>query len=412
MSLVKKWNGLNLVLRIGICLVIGVFFGITLPGFKLLDLFGLLFVGALKAIAPILVFLLILSSFANANSDIGKKFKTVIGLYLFSTLMAAVVAVTADFIFKPTLVLVKNNDIQTPPPAGLWEIFNQLLLNLVDNPVHALSTANYLGILMWSIVIGLLMNKICSAETKKIIKDLSNLFAKVIQFIINMAPFGIMGLVFTSVSKLGVGVFVTYGKLLLILIGCMIVVALIVNPAIVAVMLRMNPYPLVWHCIRESGVTAFFTRSSAANIPVNLELCRRLGLDPDMYSVSIPLGSTINMNGAAITITTLTLAAAHTLGSDVGLFEALLLSILATFAACGASGVAGGSLLLIPMACGLFGIDPDIAIQVVGVGFIISFLQDSFETALNSSGDALFTSASEFYEWKKQGKKIDFKLSD
>ena len=287
-------------------------------------------------------------------------------------------------------------------------MFTNLLNNIVSNPVDALTNANYVGILTWSIILGLALKKLAKPHTKEALRDLSDAVSQAVRWIINLAPFGIMGLVFTSVSENGLRIFADYGKLLLLLVGCMLSVALIVDPLIAALCLHRNPYPLVLRCFKESGVTAFFTRSSAANIPVNMALCERLGLDKNVYSVSIPLGATINMDGAAITITVMTLAAAHTLGVNVGIPAAIILSLLATVAACGASGVAGGSLLLIPMACSLFGISNDIAMQVVAVGFIIGVVQDSFETAINSSGDVLFAATAEFREWQKEGREVKF----
>jgi serine/threonine transporter len=296
----------------------------------------------------------------------------------------------------------------TTPPGGIGEVFSNLLNNAVANPVSALMNANYIGVLTWSIILGLAMKNLASDHTKEALKDLSNAVSQAVRWIINLAPFGIMGLVFSSVSENGLSIFQDYGKLLLVLVGCMLFIALIIDPFIAAIFLRRNPYPLVYRCFKESGLTAFFTRSSAANIPMNMALCERLGLDKDMYSVSIPLGATINMDGAAITITVMTLAAANTLGISVSLPSALVLSVLSTVAACGASGVAGGSLLLIPLACSLFGISNDVAMQVVGVGFIIGVVQDSFETAINSAGDVLFAATAEFYEWRKEGKEIKF----
>ena len=291
-------------------------------------------------------------------------------------------------------------------PGGVFEVLESQLVGMVSNPILAIASGSYLSILFWAIVIGILAKKFAKPETLHTLDDLSNIIGQVVKWVINLAPFGILGLVFSSVATSGLAIFTIYGKLLAVLVGCMLFTALILNPILVAIAIRANPYPLVWRCIRESGVTAFFTRSSAANIPVNMRLCQRLGLDREFYSVSIPLGATINMDGAAVTITVMTLAAAHTMGIELTLARAFLLSILATVAACGASGVAGGSLLLIPMACSIFGISTDIAMQVVGVGFIIGVVQDSVETALNSSGDALFTAAAEYAHWRKIGKSL------
>ncbi len=404
-TILQKWNGISLILRIAIGLVIGAILGIAAPGITFISIFGTMFVGALKAIAPILVFVLVVSSVAKAGVGIGKKFRTVITLYMLTTFLAAVLAVFASFAFPVTLVF--SNAAEGTAPGGIWEVLSNLLNNIVSNPISSLINANYIGILTWALLLGFALRS-ASEATKNMLSELSDGVSQVVRWIINLAPFGIMGLVFGSVSEYGLDIFTSYGKLLAVLVGCMLFVALIINPAIVAVLLKRNPYPLVFRCLKESGVTAFFTRSSAANIPVNMQLCEKLGLDRDMYSVSIPLGATINMDGAAITITVMTLAAAHTLGISVDIPTAIVLSVLATLAACGASGVAGGSLLLIPMACSLFGISNDIAMQVVGVGFIIGVIQDSVETALNSAGDVLFAATAEFYEWVKEGKEVKF----
>lgn len=405
-NLVKKWNDISLILRILIGLIIGTILGIAAPQATIIAVLGNLFVGALKAVAPLLVFVLVMSSLARANNGIGKKFRTVIFLYMLSTLLAAVVAVLASFAFPVTIKLTEA--VNDTAPSGIGEVMTTLLNNIVANPVKSLMEANYIGILSWAIVLGLALKKLASEHTKEALSDLSEAVSQAVRWIINLAPFGIMGLVFSSVSTNGLGIFKDYGKLLLLLVGCMLAIALIIDPLIAGICLKRNPYPLVFRCFKESGLTAFFTRSSAANIPINMSLCERLGLDRDMYSVSIPLGATINMDGAAITITVMTLAAAHTLGISVDIPTAIVLSVLATVAACGASGVAGGSLLLIPMACSLFGISNDIAMQVVAVGFIIGVVQDSFETAINSSGDVLFAATAEFREWMKQGKEIKF----
>ena len=404
---VKKWNDTSLILRIVIGLVIGVILALTVPQATAISILGTLFVGALKAIAPILVFFLVMSSLAQATAGIGKRFRTVIILYMLSTLLASIVAVFASFAFPVTLKLTEAA-ADTAPPSGIGEVFSNLLNNAVSNPVAALMNANYIGILVWAIIFGLAMKKLASDHTKDALKDISDTVSQAVRWIINLAPFGILGLVFTSVSENGLSIFSDYGKLLVLLVGCMLAVALIVDPLIAAICLHRNPYPLVLRCFKESGVTAFFTRSSAANIPVNMALCERLGLDKNVYSVSIPLGATINMDGAAITITIMTLAAAHTLGISVSIPTAIILSLLSTLAACGASGVAGGSLLLIPMACALFGISNDIAMQVVAVGFIIGVVQDSFETAINSAGDVLFAATAEFREWMKEGREVKF----
>lgn len=406
-SLLKKWNDTSLILRIVVGLVIGIILALTVPQATPISLLGTIFVGALKSIAPILVFVLVMSSLAQATEGIGKRFRTVIFLYMLSTLLAAVVAVFASFAFPVTLKLAESTT-DTVPPSGIAEVFTNLLNNIVANPIDSLANANYVGILAWSVILGLALKKLASSHTKEALKDISDAVSQAVRWVINLAPFGIMGLVFTSVSENGLSIFKDYGKLLVLLVGCMLAVALIVDPLIAAICLHRNPYPLVLRCFKESGITAFFTRSSAANIPVNMALCDRLGLDKNVYSVSIPLGATINMDGAAITITIMTLAAANTMGVEVSIPTAIILSLLATVAACGASGVAGGSLLLIPMACSLFGISNDIAMQVVGVGFIIGVVQDSFETAINSAGDVLFAATAEFHEWIKEGREVKF----
>lgn len=406
-EMIKKWNGLSLILRIAIGLVIGAILGVAVPSFTVVSLFGTIFVGALKAVAPVLVFILVISAICNAKGGVGKQFRLVIFLYMLTTFIAAAVAVIASFAFPVTLTLA-DAVTDTAPPSGIGEVMKTLLSNIVANPVGSLVNANYIGILAWAVVFGLALKKAASDNTKSALGQFADAVSQAVRWVIALAPFGIMGLVFDSVSQNGLSIFVDYGKLLLVLVGCMLFIALVVNPIIAFVCLKKNPYPLVFRCLKESGITAFFTRSSAANIPINMQLCEKLGLNKDLYSVSIPLGATINMDGAAITITVMTLAAAHTMGIAVDIPTAILLSFLATIAACGASGVAGGSLLLIPMACSLFGISNDIAMQVVGVGFIIGVVQDSFETAINSAGDVLFASIAEFREWVKEGKELPF----
>ena len=406
MSIIRKWNSLSLIVRILIGLVIGAVLGFVAPGLSWLGVLGELFVGALKAIAPILVFVLVASSLANSKGGNMGKFRTVIVLYLFSTLCAAIVSVFTSFAFPVKIPLTGLDAVDAAAaPQGMSEVVMNLLKSIIANPVAALANANYIGILFWAVVFGVAL-KLAAPATKDMMQDLANGVSTVVRWVIACAPLGIMGLVFSAVSSSGAEIFVTYGRLVALLVGTMLFVALVINPLIVGVMLRHNPYPLVFRCLRQSGVTAFFTRSSAANIPVNMELCKELGLDEDLYSVSIPLGSTINMDGAAVTITIFSLAAAFTTGVPVTLPMAIFLSIVATFSACGTSGVAGGSLMLVPLGCSLFGISNDIAMQLVGVGFIISVIQDSLETALNSSGDVLFTATAEFREWKKQGKKL------
>ena len=406
MKIIKKWNNISLVLRIVIGLVIGVILGIAFPKLTAISILGDIFVGALKAVAPVLVFVLVISALAKAGTGIGKRFRTVIILYMVSTFLAAIVAVIGSFLFPVTIKL--TDAVEQAAPSGITEVLKSLLNNMVMNPIASLAEGNYTGILFWSVILGLAIKKLASDHTKDALSDLSEAVSQAVRWIINLAPFGILGLVFNSVSTNGLSIFTDYGKLLLLLVGCMLAVAFIVDPLIAGIALKRNPYPLVFKCFKESGLTAFFTRSSAANIPINMSLCERLGLDRDMYSVSIPLGATINMDGAAITISVMTLATAHTMGVSVDIPTAVILCVLSAVAACGASGVAGGSLLLIPMAGSLFGISSDVAMQVVGVGFIIGVVQDSFETAINSSGDVLFAATAEFREWIKEGKKVKF----
>ncbi len=395
-----------LILRIVIGLIIGICLGLWGPQASFVEIFGSIFVNALKSIAPILVFVLVIASLSSAGEGIGRRFRTVIFLYILSTFLAAVVAVIGSYLFPVTIPLMET--ATQSAPAGLGEVFGALLNNMVMNPVSAIINANYVGILTWAVVFGLALRKCAGEKTKAVLYDISDAVSKAVAWVIQLAPFGIMGLVFSSVNEYGLQIFTDYGKLLAVLVGCMLAVALIVDPLVVAITLRRNPYPLIFKCFKESGVTAFFTRSSAANIPVNMALCEKLGLDKEHYSVSIPLGATINMDGAAITITVMSLAAAFSQGIEVNILVAIILSFVATLGACGASGVAGGSLLLIPMACSLLGVGQDIAMQVVAVGFIIGVVQDSLETAINSSGDVLFCATAEFLEWKKNGKEIKF----
>ena len=401
-KLMNHWYKLSLVKRIIAGLVIGIILAVTIPDIaKPITIFGALFVGALKAIAPILVFFLVASAISQHKKGQQTNMKSVIVLYLLGTFLAALVAVVASFLFPVTLTLGSGVEDVTAP-GGVVEVLKALLLNVVDNPIKALFNANYIGILSWALMLGFTL-KNAAASTKLMLSNVSDALTEMVRIVIAFAPLGIMGLVFDVIATSGIGVLLGYGKLLAVLIGCMLFVALVVNPIIVYIYIRSNPFPLVFRCLRESGITAFFTRSSAANIPVNMTLCEDLGLDRDTYSVSIPLGATINMAGAAVTISVLTLAAVHTLGIPVDFGTALILSILAAISACGASGVAGGSLLLIPLAASLFGIPNDVAMQIVGVGFIIGVLQDSFETALNSSTDVLFTATAEFAERRKRG---------
>ena len=404
-NLMKKWNSLSLVKRIFVGLVIGIILAVTVPEqVSGITIFGALFVGALKAIAPILVFFLVMSAISGHREGTETNMKSIIILYLAGTFLAGLVAVIASFMFPVTLTLGAGVDSITPP-GGVVEVLKTLLMNVVDNPVKALFNANYIGILAWAVVLGLAI-KGASQTTKDMVTTFAEGLAQMVRWVINFAPLGIMGLVFDAIATSGLESLLSYGQLLLLLVGCMFFVALVVNPLIAFLFMRQNPYKLVLMCLRESGITAFFTRSSAANIPVNMALCEKLGLDKDTYSVSIPLGATINMAGAAITISVLTLAAVNTLGIQVDMGTALLLSILSAVSACGASGVAGGSLLLIPLAASLFGIPNDVAMQVVGVGFIVGVIQDSCETALNSSTDVLFTAIAEFGKRRKAGEKI------
>ena len=402
----KKWNSISLVKRIICGMLIGAILGVVVPQATGLSILGDLFVGALKAVAPILVFVLVISALAHAKSGKSGNMKMVIFLYLLGTFLAAAVAVVASFIFPVTLTLAEAAG-DTAAPSGILEVLKSLLLNIVSNPVSALVNANFIGILTWAIILGVAL-RAASETTKDILEDLAEAVSKAVRWVISLAPIGILGLVFTTVSTNGLEIFTEYGILLLLLVGCMLFVALVVNPIMVYCCTHKNPSPLVWRCLKESGITAFFTRSSAANIPVNMELCEKLELDEDCYSVSIPLGSTINMAGASVTITVMALAAVHTLGISVDIPTAIILSILAAASACGASGVAGGSLLLIPLACSLFGIPNDVAMQVVGVGFIIGVVQDSCETALNSSSDVLFAAAAEYRKWRLEGREITY----
>jgi len=405
-NLIKKWNQLSLVKQIIIGLIIGIILAVAIPeAAKPIVILGSLFVGALKSIAPVLVLFLVMSAIAQHKSGHQTNMKSIIGLYLLGTFLAGLIAVIVSFIIPVSLTLAKGAE-DLAAPGGVTEVLKALLLNVVDNPVKALFNANYIGILAWAVVLGIALRS-APDTTKTMISNFSDAVSKMVTWVIKVAPLGIMGLVIDSITTNGIESLLSYGKLLAVLIGCMLFVALVVNPIIVYTAIRQNPYPLVFKYIKESGITAFFTRSSAANIPVNMKLCEKLGLDKDTYSVSIPLGATINMAGAAVTISVLTLAAVHTLDIHVDIPTAIILSVLSAVCACGASGVAGGSLLLIPLACSLFGIPNDVAMQVVGVGFIIGVLQDSFETSLNSSTDVLFTATAEFKKWRKEGKKIE-----
>ena len=398
--IIRAWNKTNLIKRIGIGMTIGAILGLFVPNVSGIGLLGDLFVGGLKAIAPILVFALVANALSQHQKGQDSNMRTVIFLYLLGTFAAALVAVLASFLF-PVQMILSSASTEVSPPDGIGQVLSNLLLKIVDNPVNAIIEANYIGILSWAVVFGIAMRE-ASKTSKELLKTMASVTSKIVEWIINLAPFGILGLLFKTISDQGIASLANYGILLGLLIATMVFVALVINPLIAFLFIKRNPYPLVWKCLRISGVTAFFTRSSAANIPVNMKLCKDLGLNPDTYSVSIPLGSTINMAGAAITINILTLAAVNTLGISVDFATAFVLSIVAAISACGASGIAGGSLLLIPVACSLFGITNDIAMQVVGVGFVIGVIQDSCETALNSSTDVLFTAVAEFASARKK----------
>lgn len=386
-------------LRIFIGLVVGAVMGLALPSWHAVGMLGQLFVGALKAIAPLLVFVLVMASISQAGKGLGSRFRVVIAEYLVSTFIAAVVAVTASFLFPVSLTLVDAPAADST--SSLSDVFTQLANNLVANPVAAIAQGNYIAILFWAIVMGLALKAVNHRQTVDFVQSISLVMMQVVKWIIQMAPFGIMGLVFAAVSESGLEIFTTYGQLLMLLVGCMMVSSLVFNPLIAFLLLRRNPYPLLFTCLHSSGLSAFFTRSSAANIPINMTLCQRLGLDEQFYSVSIPLGATINMNGAAVTITVMSLAVAHTVGVEVSVPSALMLCAVTTLGACGSSGVAGGSLLLVPMACSFFGITADVAMQAVAVGFIIGVVQDSVETMFNSSADVFFTATADYYERKR-----------
>lgn len=405
---ILKWNQLSLVKQILMGIIVGIILALSIPNATGITIFGSLFVFSLKAVAPLLVLLLVMTAISKHKKGHQTNMKSILALYGLSTFLAGLTAVIASFIFPVSLSLVKGAEDLTPPD-GIVEVLKSLLFNVVDNPVNALMNANYIGILTWAILLGVALRN-AHDSTKNLLANFSDALSQIVKWVINLAPLGIMGLVFDTITTNGLSSLLDYGKLLLVLIGCMLFIAFIVNPLIVYLNIRRNPYPLVFSCLKESGITAFFTRSSAANIPINMRLCEKMELDTDTYSVSIPLGATINMAGAAVTISVLTLAAVHTLGIEVDFGTALILSILSAVSAAGASGVTGGSLLLIPLACSIFGIPNDIAIQVVGVGFIIGVLQDSFETALNSSSDVLFTATAEYAKKRKEGKEYMIKV--
>ncbi|EFW88714.1 MULTISPECIES: serine/threonine transporter SstT [Streptococcus] len=400
---ISVWNRTSLIKRIIIGVILGFILGMTVPKLSGIGILGDLFVGGLKAVAPLLVFVLVASALSQNEKGQKTNMSTIIGLYLVGTLAAALVAVVVNYLFPITLTLDTATQPKLSSPEGVGQVFHSLLLKMVDNPINALGSANYIGVLTWAVIFGLAFRN-SSKTTKDMLQTMAEVTSQVVRWIINLAPFGILGLVFKTISDNGVKILANYGFLILALVGTMFFVALVVNPFIAFIFMRKNPYPLVFRCLKDSGLTAFFTRSSAANIPVNMKLCEDLGLDEDTYKVSIPLGATINMGGAAITINVLTLAAVNTLGIHVDFPTAFLLSVLSAVSACGASGVTGGSLLLVPVACSLFGISNDLAMQVVGVGFIVGVVQDSCETALNSSTDVLFTAVAEKSVWSKKKK--------
>ena len=404
-KILSVWNRLSLVKQIIIGLLVGIVLALAFPtqldGF--IPLFGNIFTSALKAVAPVLVFFLVMYAIAQHKTGQKTNMKRILVLYLLGTFLAGTLAVIVSFIFPVSLTLVAGTTDVTPP-EGIGSVLKTLVFNIFSNPVDALLNANYIGILAWAVVLGIALRG-ASDTTKTFLGEISDAVSCVVRWVIKLAPLGVMGLVFDSIATTGVAALLDYGKLIVILVATMFADALIINPIITYLNIRKNPYPLVFKCMKDSGITAFFTRSSAANIPVNMKLCEELGLDKDTYSMSIPLGATINMGGAAITISILTLAATNTLGIAVDFPTAIILCVLSAVSACGASGVAGGSLLLIPLACSLFGIPNDIAMQVVGVGFIIGVIQDSCETALNSFTDVLFTACAEFADRRKNGNK-------
>lgn len=395
-NVLNKWNSISLVKRILCGLIIGIILGLVIPQASAISILGNLFVGALKGVAPILVFFLVMSALCHMGEGQKTNMKFIVVLYLLGNLISALSAVMASYLFPITLTLSESTAASdVAPPSGVTEVLTNLLMNVVANPVDSIVKANYIGILAWACIFGIALKK-ANNGTKQALENISDAVATAVKWIISCAPFGIMGLIFTTISEQGLGVLLSYGRLILVLVGTMAFVALVLNPLIAFLCIRKNPFPLVFRCLKDSFITAFFTRSSAANIPVNMELCESLGLDENTYSVSIPLGATINMAGAAITISTMALAAAHTMNVSVDFPTAFILCVLSAASAAGASGVAGGSLLLIPMACSLFGISNDIAMQVVGVGFIVGVIQDSCETGLNSSTDVLFTACAEY----------------
>ncbi|MFJ8235706.1 serine/threonine transporter SstT [Ureibacillus sp. NPDC094379] len=407
-ALFKKWNDISLVKRIIVGLAIGIILGLTIPEqASIVSIFGKLFVSALKAVAPVLVLVLVINAIAGQKSGKKTNMKSILTLYLLGTFSAGLVAAVMSFIFPTTLTL-NDSATDVAPPSGVGQVLETLLFNVFTNPVTAIAEANYIGILAWAVVLGITLKK-ASDTTKTALQNISDAVSTVVQWVISLAPFGIMGLVFDTIATNGLSTLGEYGRLLLVLVGSMLIITFVVNPLLVFIWARRNPYPLVFISLKESGIYAFFTRSSAANIPVNMRLCEKLGLDKDTYSVSIPLGATINMEGAAITISVLSLAAAFTLGIEIDIMTAIILMVVSAISAAGASGVAGGSLLLVPVACSILGISDDIAMQVVAIGFIIGVIQDSVETALNSSSDIVFTAAADYAKERKEGLKESHK---
>jgi serine/threonine transporter len=406
MNITKKWIESSLIIKIIIGLIIGAILGIAVPEWSFIGFFGEIFVSALKGIAPILVFILVASAISNAKTGIGSKFKIIVVLFLLTNFIAAVVATVACFLFPVSIHLSSVSSATIP--GGLGDILSGMILQVFSNPIKSLSEGEYLGILFWSIIIGLALKMVASDTTRDVVNDIAEVFSKIVYYIIQFAPIGVMGLVFTSVSESGLNIFTQYGQVIFLIVACIAIIGFIINPLISAFMLKRNPYSLVFTCFKESGITAFFSRSSAANIPINMRLCERLGLDRDFFSITIPLGSTINTNGAAVTIAVLTLVTCHTMGIQVDFMWAIILCAVTTLAACCASGVVGGSLLLVPLTCSLFGISQDVSMQVVAVGFIISVIQDSCETALNSASDVLFTASTEYYIRAKNGEPVNY----
>ena len=405
----EKWTSINLVLRVLAGLLIGIVLALIVPNIDPLVMLGELFVGALKAIAPVLVFALVLSALAASKPGLGSKFRVVMILYIGSTIVAATVSVLMSYAFPIEVTLPLEGD--APPEVNdTWTLIRGIIVGIFTNPVTAIMDANYLSILFWAAIFGLVMKQFGNETTKSLAADIGNLVTRVIRIIIEFAAIGVFGLVYGTISTSGLGVLLDYGALIVLLVACMCIVMFITNPIIGAVLMRRNPYRLLFKCLKESAIMAFFTRSSAANIPVNMKLCESMGLSKDFYSVSIPLGATINMNGAAVTITVLSLSLAFTLGMDVPPALAVILCIIATIAACGASGVPSGSLMLIPMACSMLSIDNETAMLMVGVGMIIGVIQDSLETALNSSADAYFTAVAEVVDARWRGEDLELKL--